>query len=420
MKARESSKSILQEAIRLIGSGVAGQFVAFLLLAVVGRQYDEGAMGILGSFLSWGGLLAIVACGRYEQGIVVAPKPFEARILYFLSLRISLYFGLGVLLPGTVIIGLLFPEATPLDSTIFLLPFFVLLQAWYNASAQWVLRHQLYRRLAQMQLIKGVGNNLLKVLFGFLSATVGSLIAAQFVSLLIPYSRFASFLRQGLQNPPRQAVRQVAKKYQGFPRYGMLQALTNNLLGSLLVLMLPLHFGIREVGFLTMAIMLARRPLQLITENLGNVCFERMSKRVSERQSIRPVVRKLVVSVFLIGIPLALILAQVMHPLVVWVVGERWESTAFIIIWMLPMSIPNFATSVLNVLPDIFGRQKANMWMQIAMLGLDTGVILVGFELFSFTQFIPFFYIWATLEQTAYLLFLLHFAHRYERTLTVS
>lgn len=414
---QDASNSILREGVRLISSGVAGQLVALLLLAIVGRQYNEETMGVLGSFLSWGGLLAIVACGRYEQGIVVAPRDDEARLLYYLALRIAQYFSIGLLVPLSLL-GIFSPNATPLGWTIFLLPLYVLLLSWYNASAQWVLRQRQYGRLAQMQLIKGVGNNLLKVLFGLLSATVGSLIAAQLLSLFAPYSLYVRSLREGLCKPTQGSVGKVARQYQGFPRYGLIQALVNNLLGSLLILMLPLHFGAREVGFLTMAIMLARRPLQLISGNLGSVYFERMSKRVADRESIRPMIRKLIIVVLLLGIPLALLLSLFITPLVEWVVGERWTWSAYIIAWMLPMCIPNFITSILNVLPDIFGRQKANMWAQIVMLIANLVIIFIGFSLFSFEQFIPYFYTLMALEQVGYLLFLLYFIWHYERTRT--
>lgn len=413
--AEEASGSILREGLRLIGSGAAGQIVALLLLTIVGRQYDEATMGVLGSFLSWGGLLVVVACGRYEQGIVVASRQEEAQLLYHLALRIALFFSIAVLLPLALCGGLFFSEATPLSWSIYLLPLYVLLLAWYNASAQWQLRQQHYKQLAQMELIKGVGNNLLKVLFGLLSATVGSLIAAQLLSIFAPYSLFARSLRKGLRKQPKEAVRQVARKYQGFPRYGLVQSLVNNLLGSLLILMLPLQFGAREVGFLTMAIMLGRRPLQLISDNLGSVYFERMSKQVRERKPLRPMVRKLILYTLLIGVPAALLLAQFMTPLVTLVVGERWAWSAYILTWMLPMLIPNFAASILNVLPDIFGRQKANMSAQIVRLILNLIIIAVGFSLFTFRQFIPYFYLLITLEQIGYLIFLLYFVWHYER-----
>ena len=98
MAATHSNNSILRESIRLVGSGAAGQVVALLLLAVIGRQYDQETMGVLGSFLSWGGLLAIASGARYEQGIVVASAEDEANTLYHLALRISLIFTL-ILLP---------------------------------------------------------------------------------------------------------------------------------------------------------------------------------------------------------------------------------------------------------------------------------------------------------------------------------
>ncbi len=52
------------------------------------------------------------------------------------------------------------------------------------------------------------------------------------------------------------------------------------------------------------------------------------------------------------------------------------------------------------------------------MLTVDLVVIIVGFSLFSFEQFIPYFYILMALEQVGYLLFLLYFVWHYERTRT--
>ena len=379
MAATHSNNSILRESIRLVGSGAAGQVVALLLLAVIGRQYDQETMGVLGSFLSWGGLLAIASGARYEQGIVVASAEDEANTLYHLALRISLL--------------------------------------WYNASALWELRHKRYKILAKMQFIKGVGNNLLKAVFGFVAATIGSLITAQILSLVATFPLFFKSLKRGSKAPKTTSLGSVAKKYRGFPRYGIVQALIDNLLGSLLVLMLPLRYGLAEVGYLTMAIMLARRPLQLVAENLSNVYFQRLSECVSQRLPIRQLAYKLLRNTLIISIPTVLLLAQVAPYLVSLVVGDKWLSSAHIVVWMLPMCIPNFLNSILNTLPDIFAHQRQNMWAQVVMLVLDVAVIALGFTLFDFDRFIPFFYLFIALEQVGYLLFLLRFVWHYERTL---
>lgn len=416
MSARQSKDSILREAIRLVGSGAAGQVVALLLLAIIGRQYDQETMGTLGSFLSWGGLLAIASGARYEQGIVVAHSVEDAHALYHLSLRISFIFSLILLIPS-LIMGSINPSLTPLGSSIYILPLFVLLSTWYNASALWELRHKRYKRLARMQAIKGVGNNLLKALLGYLTATIGSLITAQILSLIAAFPLFFQSLKKGAKAPPKPSLRAVAQKYHRFPRYGIVQALIDNLLGSLLVLMLPLRYGLAEVGYLTMAIMLTRRPLQLVAENLSNVYFQRLSERVSSHLPIRLLTRKLLLLTLSVGIPSALLLSWAMPSLVGLVVGEKWLPSAYIISWMLPMCIPNFLTSILNTLPDIFAHQKQNMWAQIVMLILDIGVIALGFLLFDFEYFVPFFYLFMAIEQVGYLLFLLRFVWHYERNL---
>lgn len=416
MAATHSNNSILRESIRLVGSGAAGQVVALLLLAVIGRQYDQETMGVLGSFLSWGGLLAIASGARYEQGIVVARAEDEAHTLYHLALRISLIFTL-ILLPIALVIGYTNPSLTPLGTSIYALPFFVLLSTWYNASALWELRHKRYKILAKMQFIKGVGNNLLKAVFGFVAATIGSLITAQILSLVATFPLFFRSLKRGSKAPKTTSLGSVAKKYRGFPRYGIVQALIDNLLGSLLVLMLPLRYGLAEVGYLTMAIMLARRPLQLVAENLSNVYFQRLSECVSQRLPIRPLAYKLLRNTLIVSIPTVLLLAQVAPYLVSLVVGDKWLPSAHIVVWMLPMCIPNFLNSILNTLPDIFAHQRQNMWAQVVMLVLDVTVIALGFTLFDFDRFVPFFYLFIALEQVGYLLFLLRFVWHYERTL---
>ena len=212
MAATHSNNSILRESIRLVGSGAAGQVVALLLLAVIGRQYDQETMGVLGSFLSWGGLLAIASGARYEQGIVVASVEDDAHTLYHLALRISLIFTL-ILLPIALVIGYTNPSLTPLGTSIYALPFFVLLSTWYNASALWELRHKRYKILAKMQFIKGVGNNLLKAVFGFVAATIGSLITAQILSLVATFPLFFRSLKKGSKAPKTTSLGSVAKKY---------------------------------------------------------------------------------------------------------------------------------------------------------------------------------------------------------------
>ena len=84
---------------------------------------------------------------------------------------------------------------------------------------------------------------------------------------------------------------------------------------------------------------------------------------------------------------------------------------------MLPSKVPNFAVAILNVLPDIFGKQRAHMTAELIMLVARTVVILSAFQTDSFRSFLIIFFAYQVVEQIGYLLFLVHFAVRYDRSL---
>ena len=105
------NESIARDSLQLISSGAAVQLVALLLLIFIGRLYDEEMMGQFGLFLTWGGLIAIAASGRYEQAIMVAASPREAHRLLVLSLKLILLIAI-VVLPFAVGMYLL-PQYNP-------------------------------------------------------------------------------------------------------------------------------------------------------------------------------------------------------------------------------------------------------------------------------------------------------------------
>lgn len=408
---------IARDSLKLISSGAIGQLVAFLLIPIIGRWYNEEVMGSLGIFMAWGGLLSIIASGRYEQAIVIAPNNTSGRISALLSLGLCTLFA--CLLIPVVRVVRMYGGGDDLGSLIYLLPAYVLLLATYNVGSLWSLRMQHYNRLSVGQLVQGTSNNLLKVCLGCVSRTACSLIASAMISILLallPHAKgLASLLKKPM--PMRKEICRIAQTYRNFPRYGMVQALVDTLLGSLLVLMLPLQFRAREVGFLTMATMLALRPVGILSTSFSQVYLQRLSKSVSRGEHIAPTIRTFAVRFVFIATGLAILLAWIMPFLVRIVVGEGWETSALIIRWMLPMLIPNFLSSVFNVLPDIFGLQRANLTIELLFLVFDFAVILVGLNCLSFTSFIPFYFLLKMVREIFYLLFLIRIIARYERKL---
>lgn len=416
------NESIARDSLQLISSGATVQLVALLLLIFIGRLYDEEMMGQFGLFLTWGGLIAIAASGRYEQAIMVAASPREAHRLLVLSLKLILLIAIGVL-PFAVGMYLL-PQYNPFSWMVLLMPLYIVLQASNEAFTLFVLRERRFRRLAWAQAVQGISNNLLKVLLGLCAPHAFYLLLSALLSLfssLLLLSRNMLFslwksVVGGLFGFSR-TERFLMRKWRNFPRFGVIQVLTDVLVADIVVLLLPIHFTIAEVGFFTMAVMLCARPLNVLNRAIGNVYFQRMSKAVNEHKPIGGLIRRLQWNVFLIGAPLAVALWFGMDWLVGLVVGPKWLTSAMIIRWMMPAKIPNFVVAIINVLPDIFGKQRANMYAEFVMLALRLVVIYIGFRAASFEAFIAIFFLYQVGEQLIYMLFLKGFARRHDRSL---
>lgn len=416
------NRGIVRDSFKLLSSGASVQVVALLLLVLIGRLYNEHTMGQLGLFLTWGGLISVAASGRFEQAIVVTPSEQEAPLLLRLALKLALLTSLC--LSAIVLLVYFSPVPNPLSALLLLLPLYVLLQAGNEAFTLYTLRRKRYKRLAWAQATQGIGNNLLKVLTGLVAPTTFCLILSALLSLFFSWIVLGGkqLVRSIRTFFPRlfrisSAERHLMKRWHRFPRYGIFQILTDTLLANIVVLLLPVHFTVAEVGIFTMAVMLCARPLNVLNRAVGSVYFERMSRSVQLKQPLRALIRRLLLAVFLIGLPAAALLWPLMDGLVSLVVGDKWLLSALVIRLMLPSKVPNFAVAILNVLPDIFGKQRAHMTAELIMLVARTVVILSAFQTDSFKTFLIIFFAYQVVEQIGYLLFLVHFAVRYDRSL---
>lgn len=409
-------RSILRDAGKLIGSGIFVQAIAFLLIVFVGRLYNDQELGTLGLFLAWGGLLSIISCGRYEHAIVVGHSNRDAEDLFSLSIRLNLVFFF-ILVPIAFVSNHFIAKTSysDMEGIVLLIPLFVFCQGLLNALSMLRLQQKGYNRLSISQAVQGISNNLLKVLLGFKSSSVGSLIIATFTSIGLGW--LPLFKGSLFRKVEHNRLKEIARRYDKFPKYGIIQALIDNLLGSLFLLMLPLKFSLAEIGIITMAITLARRPMQVVGDNLSRVYYQRLSVLYNSGQRLMPTVMNFVKKWIIFSIPFFLILSFFLPKLVVFIVGHNWADSAFVIAWMLPMFIPNFMNMIFNIIPDILGKQKENMYVQIAMLIVDVLIILSGIFIFDFKEMVRYFYISTFFVQIAFFLFLIKLTIRHDRSI---
>ncbi len=426
MKVPRSLRSILADSGLLLSVGVGVQLIALLLLPWISRLYAPDTLGDLALILSIATLLSIAVGGRYEQAIVVCQEPLERSHLLRLTLWITAL--------ATLLLLALAPAIDPwigttryasLQGKLWLIPPVVCALGLCATLSNYALSLGHFKRIATSKAVQGLGNNGLKVGFGLLSPSVWSLWGAQIASTLlalIPLLRPLKLRRQAKTSSSRLQLRLVARKYRAFPLFSLPQAVITTLLGSLLILFLPLGYTTVEVGLVSMATMLARRPIQLIADSVSQVYFNRLSIAHHAQAPWRPLVRPLLMVTLLVGLPTLLLLWWAMPYLVSWLLAPEYAACTAIIRAMLVYLLVLFFTSIINVIPDIIGRQRAHLRVQLLNLLLQVAllVLLIYVLRTPFAETVSTYYLVIALYHVVYGGWLLYLVHRHDQRLQQS
>ncbi len=423
MKVPRSLRSILADSGLLISVSVGVQLIALLLLPWVSRLYTPDTLGDLALILSIATLLSIAVGGRYDQAIVVCQEPLERDHLLRLTLWIT-----GVI---TLILFVLTPVIEPrivatryatLQGKLWLIPPVVCALGLSTTLSNYALSLGHFKRIATSKAVQGLGNNGLKVGFGLFSPTVWSLWGAQIASTLLALVPLLPSLKhhKTINGPTNcRGLKFVARKYRVFPIFSLPQTLITTLLGSILILMLPLGYTTVEVGLVSMATMLARRPIQLIADSVSQVYFNRLSVAHHAQAPWRPLVRPLLVVTLVVGIPTLLILWWAMPYLVRWLLAPEYVACTEIIRAMLVYLLVFFFTSIINVIPDIIERQRAHLQFQLLNLFLQVAllVLLIYVLRAPFVETISTYYLVIALYHILYGGWLLYLLLRHDQQL---
>lgn len=426
MKVPRSLRSILADSGLLLSVSVGVQLIALLLLPWVSRLYTPDTLGDLALILSIATLLSIAVGGRYDQAIVVCQEPLERSHLLRLTLWITALVTLALLaltLAFEPWIGT--TRYATLQGKLWLIPPVVCTLGLCATLSNYALSLGHFKRIATSKAVQGLGNNGLKVGFGLLSPSVWSLWGAQIASTLlaiIPLLRPLKHSRQTKTPSSHRELGQVARKYRAFPLFSLPQAAITTLLGSILILMLPLGYTTVEIGLVTMATMLARRPIQLIADSVSQVYFNRLSVAHHAQAPWRPLVRPLLMLTLVAGIPTLLLLWWAMPYLVHWFLAPEYAACTEIIRAMLVYLLVFFFTSIINVIPDIIGRQRAHLQIQLLNLFLQVAllVLLIYVLRAPFAETVSTYYLVIALYHLLYGGWLLYLLRRHDQQLQQS
>lgn len=413
------TSDLVKNSAKLLSANVVAQAIGLLVYPILTRLYSPEDFGLLSLFLSIGGVLALLATAEYQYAIML-PKEEKQGIA-------CVHIGIFTTLCLTALCTLTIPFSTPIANLFsapnlakwwWLMPIFVLVTALWTLLNYWYTRQKCFGQISAYQVTQSSLNALSKIGFGALGATsfglIVSSIIAPFVALVANISiNFKQQIRR-LLHFDRAACREAAKEYANFPKFSLPRALVNNLSSGLPALLLTPFFGLTNLGFWGMGITLAFRPLNMISQSLYQVLFEKVTKQVNSNELVLPLLRRIYLPLLIGFIPLMGLLYIIMPQLVTWLLGAKWLMTATCIRYMLPWLTAVFFVAPLAFVADIFYKQRLFLYIELLYFALRIGAIVIGILEESFLLSIALLSLVGTIIPLLQLGLYLYFLHRYE------
>lgn len=414
-------KELIKNSATLLSANAISQGIAFAVLPVIARFYSPDELGILALFLGIEGILSVIANGKYESAIVLSKSKLMAANTFNLCFLINAVFSLLILivllLGSHQILSILHYES--LEGLIFYLPFFVFIVAFAQASIFWFNYNKRFALTARYTLWQGLVNNGLKVGSGFLKAGLTGLVwanlSSHFISILSCFTRKETWNQ--LFHFNKKEILAAASDHRKFPLYTLPHTFINMVSGSLPILLLSGYFGMAEIGLFSMGITLGARPINLLSNSLDQILFQKIAEKVNRKEAVWESLYKSLSKIFFFILPLFIAVYFLVPYIIKFFLGSQWEQSSLYVQILIPWFFVNLFAASLSSIPFVFGKQHIALAIEIVYIVLRFLALCVGIYMHSFVWAIILFSIVSTTVVVVQLMWFLFLVRNYERKL---
>ena len=413
---------IVRDSAKLLTANVIAQAIGLMVYPILTRLYSPDDFGLLNLFSSIAGVAVLFATAEFQYAIVLPKENKKATSLTALSLTI--------LLAVTAILVLTIPFAKPISAVFkapdltkiyWLLPIFVLFSGLWNVLNYNYLRNQQYIRMSGYQISQSVLSAAGKLGFGFAGKTTIGLplatVLAQLGSLGLSIGLAWKKLRATWEWVTWNDCRSAAREYRNFPMFNLPRALVNSLGQALPIWFLTPCFGLDKVGQLSLALLAAFVPLNIIARACYQVLFQRVSEAVQQQLPIRRLLWRFMLWMGgILAVGMAVVYFFVPQ-LVTILFGAEWAESAEIIRRMYPYLLLMPICGTICFLSDVFAKQKIAMWMEAGYVAAVATALLLGTHFGGFLSTIR-AYAWVGFSYLfIQLLWFISLVRKYQQTL---
>lgn len=404
----------------LVSGNVWAQAAALASYLLLTRLYTPEDFALYNIFYSYIEVLIILSTCKYEMGIVAASTDREAASLARFSMRMNLCVSL-IALAALAGAGLLHrtPGGIPLVMAL-LIPPMVWLCGTSRIYSGLFNRGRRYREIALSGAADATSGALLKVLAALpawlhpvglplgtvLGRAIGNLAYTLRLSKL-PFPRDIS----------RSERRQAARLHRNLPLFTAPKDFLNSFSYNLPLIWLAAYFDKAEVGLFALALTFTFRPVNVLNSAFEKVLYERVAERVRLGLPVWSRIRRFILLVGGLSLPLFAAAFLFADPLFAFFFGGRWAGCGCYVRCLLPWVWIMLVSTSLMFVPNVFGRQKGEFGFYLLLLVLRLLSMAAGLLASSYRLAVLLFGLSGALVSALLLVWYASLLRRHDRSL---
>lgn len=351
----------------LSGGVVISQMISIIAQPIAARLYTPRDFGIMAIITSLVGIFASSLDGQYHLSIVSAKSDKEANAITALSI----YFGLivsAIVSLGIVIYTIASPKTfVEAGLWIYLAIPLIFMSGISNVIASYNNRYEQYKLLASVALYRAVASNIVKLGLGFAQIGFTGLITANVVSVLAGIKKQSAYLRKNLKlilSTNKKELFEVLKKYKVQPLFSAPGIFVVSYSYSIVPIFISIFYGIQEVGYYSLTIVMLGLPVSLVSGNVGTVFFRKASIEKAKYGCFYRSLKSSFILLFLLSIVPFVVLFFFAEPLFSFLFGTEWLRSGTFVQLLIPWYWMNFIVGSLMYSFIISGNQLTKLIIQ--------------------------------------------------------
>ena len=409
---------IVKEMGTLLSGNVLAQVISLVAYFALTRIFSTEDYGLYSIFYSYIEVLIILSTCKYELAIVAVDSDREANAMARFTLRLNTIVSMAILTIALVLwlTGTLPGNFEQLGWIVLLIPPMVFLCGTSRVYSFLFNRAHRYGTMAASETFNAASGALIKIGLGLLGVLQAGLPIGTVAGRAIGNMVYRLKMKR-MEQISRSEQWAVARRNRNYPLYVATKDFVNSFSSNLPFLWLALYFDRADVGLFALALTFTFRPANILNVAFEQVLYARTAEGVRQRQSISRMIKRFLLVLNAVAIPLFVLAWFVADPVFAFCFGGRWEGCGVYVRALLPWVFLMLSTHSLMFISNVFGTQRIEFGFYLAMLVMRVAAIAVGIHAGNFLLAIRLYAAAGALVAASLLVWYLWQVRRYEITL---